>query len=373
MPEILSWPAPLRAAAVFLACCLVLPLRAEEACRIAFDLGSSGVRAGSTASAQTARTDIDYLADLWSDHHLDSSLPATVEAFDQLPRQAEFPANCIRVAGGFSAWRMALAQEGADELASALEKLHRDSGVAVLVVPQKAEGRYGYVAAQGRLGGELRTSHILDIGGGSLQVAGRDSAWGGALGQKAWNRILCNQLRPGGHPPCDFRGLSAQEVAEARRLIGERLGSLAADIPVPVTLTAISRPVSQGIHPALRQLAAAGLLEGAVDVAGFDLEAVRAAVTQLAPLGAEERIRLTGISPPFSVYLLSDLILVEGILTATGVRRLEVSELDLSNVPGLLADDRAFAWARQYGCYLDRLRQLGEAAYDADPAACRRQ
>lgn len=373
MPEILSWPAPLRAAAVFLACCLVLPLRAEEACRIAFDLGSSGVRAGSTASAQTARTDIDYLADLWADHHLDSSLPATVEAFLQLPRQAEFPANCVQVAGGFSAWRMALAQEGADELAGALEKLHRDSGVAVLVVPQKAEGRYGYVAAQGRLGGELRTSHILDIGGGSLQVAGRDSAWGGALGQKAWNRILCNQLRPGGHPPCDFRGLSAQEVAEARRLIGERLGSLAADIPVPVTLTAISRPVSQGIHPALRQLAAAGLLEGAVDVAGFDLEAVRAAVTQLAPLGAEERIRLTGISPPFSVYLLSDLILVEGILTATGVRRLEVSELDLSNVPGLLADDRAFAWARQYGCYLDRLRQLGEAAYDADPAACRRQ
>ncbi|HZX33705.1 MAG TPA: hypothetical protein VFF03_20310 [Rhodocyclaceae bacterium] len=367
MPETLS----LRAAAVLLACCLVLPVRADEACRIAFDLGSSGVRAGSTVSDATARTDIDYLADLWADHHLDISLPATAEAFNQLPRQAGFPPDCARVAGGFSAWRMALVQEGADELAGALDKLHRDSGVAVLVIPQKAEGRYGYVAAQGRLGGELRTTHILDIGGGSLQVAGRDSAWGEALGQKAWNRILCNQLRPNGHPPCDFREMSLQEVAEARRLIGQRLGGLAAEIPGPVTLTAISRPVSQGIHPALRQLAGAGLLEGAsVDAAGFDLSAVRIAIDRLAPLGAEERIRLTGITPPFSAYLLSDLILVEGILTATGVRRLEVSELDLSNVPGLLADERAFAWARHYGCYLDRLRQLGEAAYDADPAAC---
>ncbi len=64
------------------------------------------------------------------------------------------------------------------------------------------------------------------------------------------------------------------------------------------------------------------------------------------------------------------MLLVEGLLLATGGETLAVAEIDLTNIPGLLADDKAFAWPAHYGCYLDRLRSLGLAAYASDPASC---
>jgi exopolyphosphatase/pppGpp-phosphohydrolase len=243
--------------------------------------------------------------------------------------------------------------------------------VALLVIPQRVEGRYGYVAAERGLDGRLRTSHILDIGGGSLQVAGRAGAWGRPLGQKAWNKLLCDEIRSGAD--CALPAMSGDELERARRLIGVQLGDLPGTLSGPVTLTAISRPVSRGLFPALKRLVADGdLAADSMDGGGFSLAAVEAALARLAPLQLEERSALSGVTPPFSAYLVSDLILVEGILKATGATRLEVAELDITNVPGLLADDRAFAWARRYGCYLDRLRRQGEAAYDANPAACPR-
>lgn len=366
-------PPMLRIACLLFFCLFHLHAGADQACRIAFDIGSSGIRVGSDQGSSTARADIDYLGDLWADRRIDTTLAATARAFRELPRQAGFPKGCRRVAGGFSAWRLAIELGSRREMAVTLAKLHRRTGVAVLVIPQRAEGRYGYVAAQRRLGNGLRTSHIVDIGGGSLQVAGSVSAWGRPLGQKAWNKLLCEQLRPGDTGACALPAMSDEELGQARRLLAERLRDLAADLHGPVSLTAISRPVSRGIYPALQRLAADGALPaGTVDGQGFNHDAVQAAIARLAPLDVDERSAQTGVRQPFSAYLLSDLILVEGILLATGASRLEVAELDLTNVPGLLADERAFAWARHYACYLDRLRRLGEAAYDADPSACRR-
>jgi hypothetical protein len=359
--------------ACLLACCLVLlPAQADQACRIAFDVGSSGIRAGSDASPATARVDIDYLGDLWADGRIDSTLGDTARALQELPRQADFPGDCARIAGGFSAWRMALEKASGEELAATLSEIHRRSGVAILVIPQGVEGRYGYVAAERGLDGRLHSSHILDIGGGSLQVAGRAGAWGRPLGQKAWNRLLCDELRPGAD--CALPVLGGEELERARRLAGERLQDLAGTLSGPVTLTAISRPVSRGLYPALKRLAAdGGMPADAVDPRGFTLAAAQAAIARLAPLAADERSARSGVAPPFSAYLVSDLILVEGILKATGASRLEVAEVDITNVPGLLEDDRAFAWACRYGCYLEQLRHRGEAAYDADPAECRPQ
>lgn len=360
--------------ACLLFCCLIhLHAVAVPTCRIAFDVGSSGIRAGSDQGPGTARVDIDYLGDLWADRRIDTTLAETAQAFRDLPRKAGFPKGCRRVAGGFSAWRLALEMEPRQEMVAALAKLHRQSGVAVLVIPQHAEGHYGYVAAEQSLGKRLHTSHIVDIGGGSLQVAGKDSAWGRPLGQKAWNKLLCEQLRPEHAGACGLPAMTEDELAQARRLLAEHLRSLSSELHGPVTLTAISRPVSRGIYPALQHLLADGMVPAdVVDGQGFGLDAVQAAIARLAPLDVDERSVRTGVAPPFSAYLLSDLILVEGILRTTGASRLEVAELDLTNVPGLLADERAFAWARHYACYLDRLRRLGEAAYDANPSACRR-
>jgi hypothetical protein len=49
---------------------------------------------------------------------------------------------------------------------------------------------------------------------------------------------------------------------------------------------------------------------------------------------------------------------------------LQVLEADLTNLPGLLADERAYRWADNYACYLSRLDEMGLAAYASDPASC---
>ena len=92
---------------------------------------------------------------------------------------------------------------------------------------------------------------------------------------------------------------------------------------------------------------------------------------QKASSGLAQRA-VTGSALPHATYLLSDMLLVEGILRATGAEELRVAESDLTNLPGLLADERAYRWEARYACYLERLAKRGMAAYDSDPATCRR-
>ena len=337
---------------------------AGEPCRVAFDMGSSGIRAGASDSPATARADIDYLAPLQAGRGLEETVAPTIAALRDLPLQAGFSARCVQVGGGFSAWRLA-AQQDAAGLAATLRRIRQASGVAVLVIPQAREGAYGYAGARKVLGDRLITSHVLDIGGGSLQIAGARSSFGDALGQKAWHGELCRRLRPGEPASCPLQPLSPTELATARGLLAERLRP-ATRLPRPVTMTAISRPVSRGILPALERLALPG-----ADPRGFSLAAASAAIDRLAGLDLDDMSTRVGAPPAHAAYLLSDLLLVEGLLLATGGDSLQVAETDLTNLPGLLADDRAFAWHRHYGCYLRRLQRQGPATYDSDPASCR--
>jgi hypothetical protein len=95
--------------------------------------------------------------------------------------------------GGFSAWRLAWRQDGA-RLSQHLETLREQTGVAVLVIPAAVEGRYGHDSAKQALGPRLQTTHILDIGGGSMQVASHERSFGIELGQKSWTHQLCQTL-----------------------------------------------------------------------------------------------------------------------------------------------------------------------------------
>ena len=95
-----------------LACGLVAALAfADEPCRVAFDMGSSGIRAGYSGSAVTTRAGIDYLAPLWAGHGLEPVVLPTIRALRHLPEEGRFPEDCARVGGGFSAWRLALQQD----------------------------------------------------------------------------------------------------------------------------------------------------------------------------------------------------------------------------------------------------------------------
>lgn len=337
---------------------------ADERCRVVFDIGSSGIRAGASNSAVTARADIDYLGPLWAGRGLEETLKPTMASLVELPAKASFDPACERVGGGFSAWRLAL-QSGGSDLAAILERLWSASGVAVMVIPQVQEGAYGYFGARQLLGPALETSHVLDIGGGSLQIAGAYTSFGEMLGQKVWHRHLCQEIRNSESAPCSLQPLSGDELAIARALLAEMLKDVAAALPSPVSMTAISRPVSRGVLPAVRKIS--GETDGRK---GFQRAALSAAIERLARLSQEETAVELGGSSGHLAWLLSDMLLVEGLLQATGGEYLAVAEIDLTNIPGLLADDRAFAWQRQYGCYLERLRSLGLDAYASDPATC---
>lgn len=343
---------------------LAAQAHAEAPCRIAFDMGSSGIRAGASNSRAVTQASIDYLAPLRAGRGLDELVEPTIGALRDLPQQAGFAADCARVGGGFSAWRLALQQDAAKLIAD-LARINAASGVAVLVIPQQVEGAYGYYGARKLLGERLSSSHVLDIGGGSMQVAGERTAFGRALGQKIWHQKLCQAIRHTAEQPCTLQPMTRRELAKARALLTAELRGIGEALPERVTMTAISRPVTQGVAPAVARLL--GKPARQEKLARRDLTT---AIQRLAHLSLQETATRLDLSPRYAAYLFSDMLLVEGLMQATGGHRLQVAEIDLTNLPGLLADDLAFRWSNDYACYLDRLRELGLNAYASDPATC---
>ena len=120
----------------------------SPACMVGFDIGSSGIRVGATQDDRDGRVSIDYLGDLWAHGAIVATNDATVAALGKLG--AGTP--CREVAGAYSAWRLAVQTQGADHVADTLARLHRQSGVAIFVIPQAVEGAYGYYGARRLLG-----------------------------------------------------------------------------------------------------------------------------------------------------------------------------------------------------------------------------
>lgn len=332
-------------------------------CRIAFDMGSSGIRAGSTQSDTEARVDLDVLAVVNAGQGIGTLAPLSTAAFKALRQQGGWTACGAQVGVGFSAWRLAL-QQDAGALAAVLRDIRQRSGVAVLVAPPVQEGRYGYEAAQRALGERLGTRHVLDIGGGSLQVTGPLGVFGVPLGQKAWHRLLCQALGRGEVVPCALQPMSTDEVATARRLAAEQLQGLPQALAMPVDMAATTRPVTRGVAPAVHRLRATATPD---KLARQDLGAV---IDAWATRPAPDLSAAAGLPPEHAGFLMSDMLLLEGLMVAAASDTLMVAEAEGNNVGSILGDDRAYRWARRHGCYLQRLRALGEAAYASDPATC---
>ena len=310
------------------------------------------------------RTDINYLASLQTDGSLGKTVEPTIAALRASSTQGGFATDCARMGGGFSAWRLAL-QQDAGRLVSDLTSIHDATGVAVLVIPQTVEGTYGYLGARQLLGSRLTTSHVLDIGGGSLQVAGEQTSFGKPLGQKIWHQQLCQALRNSPVQPCALSPMANEELVEARLLIAKQLDGIRATLPDAVTMTAISRPVTRGVAPAVERLR-----DKVPGQATFSRSELSQAIEQVVRQTHEETAATLQSPSTYVAYLLSDMLLVEGLMRATSMEYLNIAELDLTNLPGLLADDSAFRWVSSYGCYLERLGRIGLEAYASDPATC---
>ncbi len=344
-----------------------LAAQAEPTCRIAFDVGSSGVRVGASNSAAEAHADIDYLSPLWAGHGLDETLAPTAAALNNLPLEAGFSAACDRVAGAFSAWRLAW-QAAAAETAALIARLQADTLVPVLVLPQAVEGAYAYASARQVLGPRLTTSHVLDIGGGSMQIAGARTTFGQALGQKSWHQVLCATLRQSAVASCDLHPMSAVDLQRARQLLDDKFSGMAATLGPLTTLTAISRPVTRGVAPAVRLLAA----KKTESTDPLSAQDITTAISQMAGLSGDKTAERVHAQSAYATYLLSDMLLLEGVLRATGGAEIRVIEGTLSILPALMADDKAFQWSAHYPCYLERFKVSGPDAYFSDTATCPR-
>ncbi|MBF0310298.1 MAG: hypothetical protein HQL56_12300 [Magnetococcales bacterium] len=358
-----------------------LPAEEGVPCRIGFDVGSSGIRVGFLEGPQTAKVSIDYLTDVWADDRIDVTVPATVEAFRRLPREAYLPTGCQAVAGGFSAWRLAAGQGDRRSLAATMAGIHRQSGVFLFVIPQEVEGHYGFVAAREAARGKLTTPFILDIGGGSLQIAGEARSWGVALGQKAWHKRLCARLKGSTEANCSLDPVGAGAMAKSREILSAELQSARESLGGGFALTAISAPVVKGMHPVLLYLARQGVLRGGVDAGGFERRALEEAIRRLEGEDSASLLRMLeacrgeAVAPVCSTMgvgsLLSDMLLVQALLEALRIERVEVMAIEVNNVAGLLRDGRLAAWTKHYGCYLQRLQRDGVEAYASDPGGCR--
>ncbi|MBF0164035.1 MAG: hypothetical protein HQM01_05910 [Magnetococcales bacterium] len=353
-----------------------------EACRIGFDVGSSGIRMGPAKHPEKARIAIDYLGDVWPDHEINITVEPTIQAFRELPGKGGAPEGCLPVAGGYSAWRFALQKGDPALLVETLKKIHAQTGVPLFVIPQDVEGTHGHLAARQSLGEKLTTPFILDLGGGSVQIAGEQSGWGSDLGQKAWRKLFCEQVKKNKDPACSPNPVGDKAIEETLRLLQPRFEDAVKAVGTELNITAISAPVVKTLHPVLKYLAdeRQAIPSGGVDDRGFDRATLLDAIGLLQEMDDTGLNRLLNdpLTHPgqpvcdvkYLATLVTDMLLIHAIMENLEIQRMEVAFASITNVPGLIADPRAEAWRARYPCYLEKLLLLGVDAYKADPASC---
>ncbi|MBF0611835.1 MAG: hypothetical protein G8345_16845 [Magnetococcales bacterium] len=368
-----------------LACCVAsgmgsMSAKADE-CRVGFDVGSSGLRVGTLESKETAKTGVDFLADVWSDNIINLTVDATVEAMTTLPEKIN-KKGCHGVAGGYSAWRYAMEKGKPEQVVETLKEIQSRSGVYLFVIPQDVEGSYGYVAAKEALGDRLTTSHILDIGGGSMQIASKDGGWGTALGQKAWMKLFCEKVKQEKVDVCQPNPVGKAALETYQSILApytfEAKNSLKVD--GAFAITAVSTNVVNTTLPVLDHLVnLKKSVAGRVTADGFDRQALQGAIALLS--NKDDKALLATLDGclwqekafcdgKFIKSFVTDMLLVHAFMEALGLDWLHVGQANITNIPGILQDSRPLAWSKNYPCYLKRLQEQGSKAFNSDPGTC---
>ena len=121
--------------------------------------------------------------------------------------------------------------------------------------------------------------------------------------------------------------MNERDLTRARALIAVRIAD--AGLPCETTLTAISRLVSRGLLPAVRQLAATA----GEPQSSLRRRELQAAIAQPAPLDLSATIARTGAAPSHAAYLFSDLPLCRRLMRLAADGELHIAEASFSNVP----------------------------------------
>jgi exopolyphosphatase/guanosine-5'-triphosphate,3'-diphosphate pyrophosphatase len=220
----------------------------------------------------------------------------------------------------------------ADEV---LARVHRETGVDLRVLSGEDEAKLTFLAARRWFGWSAGRLLMLDIGGGSLEIAygideEPDAAVSLPLGA---GRLTGAWLRADPPDPEEVRTLRRHVRTEIARTVGEftRLGS-------PDHVVATSKTFRQ-----LARLAgAARSAEGPYVQRELTRDALETWVPKLAAMTERERAELPGVSEGRAGQLVAGALVAEAAMDLFGVDRVEICP-----------------WALREGVILRRLDHLG--------------
>ncbi|MET9736363.1 Ppx/GppA phosphatase family protein [Streptomyces sp. NPDC006458] len=202
----------------------------------------------------------------------------------------------------------------ADEV---LTRVHEETGVALQVLSGAEEARLTFLAARRWFGWSAGKLLVLDIGGGSLEIAyGIDEEPDAAVSLPLGAGRLTAGWLPGDPPdPDDIRALRRHVRAQIARTVGEFTRFGAPDHVVATSKT-------------FRQLAriggAARSADGLYVQRDLKRESLEAWVPRLAGMTTAERCELPGVSEGRANQLLAGALVAEGAMDLFGVETLEV-------------------------------------------------
>ncbi|MEU6544437.1 Ppx/GppA phosphatase family protein [Streptomyces sp. NPDC046859] len=202
----------------------------------------------------------------------------------------------------------------ADEV---LARVRAETGVELQVLAGEEEARLTFLAVRRWFGWSAGKLLVLDIGGGSLEIAyGIDEEPDAAVSLPLGAGRLTAGWLPGDPPdPEDIRALRRHARAEIARTVGEfsRFGA-------PDHVVATSKTFRQ----LARIAGAARSAEGLYVQRELKRESLEAWVPRLAGMTAAQRAELPGVSDGRAGQLLAGALVAEGAMDLFGVETLEI-------------------------------------------------
>ncbi|MEV1022062.1 Ppx/GppA family phosphatase [Streptomyces sp. NPDC050264] len=201
-----------------------------------------------------------------------------------------------------------------DEVLRAVEE---GTGARLRVLPGEVEAELTFLAARRWMGWRAGPLGVLDIGGGTLEVAfGRGRLPDFAVSLPLGARRLTRDHLPGEDAPTEA------DLKELRRHVRHQLRDVAARVrwEGPVTMTATSRTFTQ----LARLCGAPAGRHGPFVSRALTRKALRSAVGELAALPAARRAELPGISAPRATQSLAGALVGHTAMKLMNIRELTI-------------------------------------------------
>lgn len=198
-----------------------------------------------------------------------------------------------------------------------LARVNQECGVELLVLPGKDESRLTFLAARRWFGWSAGRLFLVDIGGGSLELAsGIDEDPDIALSLPLGAGRVTREMLPGDPPKREL-------VKAVRKQIRTDIARVMRDI------TKVGTPdryvgTSKTIRSLARLAGAAPSGDGIYTRRVLQREALKELVPRLAGMSAQERAELPGVSVNRSRQVLAGAMVIEAVMDLVGIETLVV-------------------------------------------------